>query len=217
MRTWLMIALVAGCQKETADEGWTCQDTPTTIGMSDPTALGFTAEAALAHATASESATLTYADATTTPLTLGFASAGTARFVDSEPVYEGDGDEVTLIEIDCFDRVEVAGTFTFVTDDGLFDESFDASLSATVAEEATISASLDLDALGGTFEIEPFVDTTDPWDDARAWIQATFVAGVSRGVVDGQVSGSDPDCEAGDACTAWAAQVAVGTWGAVEE
>jgi hypothetical protein len=217
MRTLSIIAMLAGCQKETADEGWTCQDTPTAIEMSEVSALGFTAEALVANVAATEAATFTYIDGTATALSLGFVSSGIARFVDGEPAYLGDGDEFPLIDIDCFDRVEVAGTLTFATDDGAFDETFDVAMSGATAEEASVALALDLAALGGTFDLGPFIDTEDPWDTSSAWLGARFAGGVSAGSVDGQISGTEEGCVDGDTCSAWAAQVPVGTWGNVAE
>lgn len=36
-------------------------------------------------------------------------------------------------------------------------------------------------------------------------------------MIEGQISGGDDDCEDGETCTAWAAQVPIGAWGDATE
>lgn len=218
MRFTIGLALLGmvGCTRNEADEGWHCEETRTAIEMSEVTSLGFAAEAVVAHVGATESATFTYEDATTTPLSLSFTGAGTATFVDGEAVYEGDGHNIPLIDLECPPRIEVDGTLAFATEDGLFDEVLEVVVVGTVAEEAVIDEPLPLGAMGGTFTLTPFIDSADPWDAESAALRATYADGVSVGSVDGQISGEEA-CDDGDVCTAWAATVAVGTWGAFAE
>lgn len=209
------LALLTGCPtfgEKPADEGPHCEDTKTPIGFDEVTALGFSANDKLAEVPMEEAATFVYADGTTTDLTVGFAPAEGAYFVDSEAVYPEDGPSIDIAVI-CDDRIEVEGMFAFATADGAFSESF-ASVLAATAESLGIYQELDLDHLNGTFAIEPFVDA-EGYDDVRAWISASFAAGQSRGSVEGQASGED-ECS-GDECSAWATSVPVGTWDAAAD
>lgn len=203
----LLLLVLTACPPRGNDEGVHCEDTPRDIAMDEVTPIGRTAEDVIAQVPVEEATTLGYADGATTPLTLGFAPAGTARFVDSEAVYP-EGGEVPAIAVICDDRIEADGVFTFATEDGAFAESFDAPVAATESA-ITLNVELDLDGLSGTFRIEPFVQAED-YDELRAWIDVRFAEGASSGSVAGQASGEE-ECD-GDDCAAWAEQVPVGTW-----
>lgn len=213
MRALLPLLLLTGCPNSTLDEGPHCEETSTAIGLTDATALGFTAEEVLASIPATQASELEYADGTTTPLALSFAAAADARFVDSEAVYpEGDG-MMPAIDVMCEDYIAIDVTFGFATEDGAFAESFDSTIAA-FADSTSLNQELDLAALAGTFDLVPFV-TAEDYDALKAWISVSFAEGVSTGEVVGQASGED-ECEDTSNCTAWAEMVPVGVWPTAE-
>ena len=210
------LSLVTACiPKDEEANGPTCEGTTTEVALDAATPIGVVPADVLAQVPASEDTTLTYADATSTDLTLTFTPGATARFVDLEAVYP-EGGETTAIGIVCDDYVAIDTDFTFTSTDGVFAEALAAELQATADAAPSLSVPLDLATMGGTFDIDDYTDTTD-YNDSSAWITALLNGdGTTHGGVDGQVSGEEP-CEDGDACTAWAENVSVGSWGATEE
>lgn len=211
MRALLPLLLLTGCPKATND-GPYCEETSTTIALDATTTLGFTAADVLATIPATQDTELQYVDGSTTALALSFAPAAEARFVDSEAVYPDNGGMMMDIAVICEDYIAIDTTFGFMTEDGAFAESFASTITAS-AMGTTLAQELDLGALTGTFELEPFVTAKD-YDSLSAWINVSFSEGVSTGTVSGQASGED-ECT-GDTCSAWAENVDVGVWPAAE-
>lgn len=195
-----------------ADEGPHCEDTRTPIAFDEVTSLGFSANDKLAGVPLEEATRLLYADGVATDLTVGFAPAEGAYFVDSEAVYP-EGGMTTDIGVICEDRIEVEGMLAFATADGAFSESFASTLSAS-ADSVSVHQELDLDGLNGSFDIVPFVQSED-YDALSAWIDVRFQDGASVGTISGQASGED-ECT-GDECTAWAESVEVAEWPIADE
>lgn len=213
--TVLPLALLAACPAEQVEDGMPyCEETRTAIALDEATAIGIPANDVLAGIPAEETRVFRYKDGGTTDLTIHFASDAQAYFVDSVEVYPETDGPMPDIAVICDDRIEFDGTLAFATADGAFAESLAVTLAAT-AENVSIHKELDLDALAGTFDIVPFV-TGEDWDEVKAWIDVSFVAGQGQGKVEGQASGEDA-CENGDACTAWAELVEVGTWDAATD
>lgn len=207
-----LLVLTACPAGRPADEGPHCEDTRTGIASDELTPLGFSVDDVLAGVPLEEATRLVYADGTSTDLTVGFARAAGAYFVDSEAVYP-EGGVTTDIAVICEDRIEVEGMFPFATADGAFSESFASTLFAT-AESVSIHEVLELDNLNGSFDLVPFVQAED-YDALSAWIDVQFVDGASRGTISGQASGED-ECS-GDECSAWAESVEVAEWPVAEE
>ncbi len=138
----------------------------------------------------------------------------TARFVESVAVYPDRGGSMEAIGVVCDNRLEIDGSLTFATGDGAFDETFASVLLAT-ADAVRVYEELELDGLTGSFDITPFVDTTD-YDALSAWLDVRFADGASSGVIEGQASGED-DCSGSDDCSAWATAVPVAAWPIAEE
>lgn len=177
MRTLIpLFSLVAlGCDlgDKNPAEGPTCQDTPTDVTLEEVTELGFSAAEVLARLPASEVALLTWEGGGTTDLTLTYAPAAAARFVDSVAVYpDGDG-ETPAIAVICEDRVEIDLDFTIATTDGALDEDLAAPIRATAVDAATVWADLDLDGLQGSLDFDAFTDGT-AYDDRSAWVSFTL-------------------------------------------
>jgi hypothetical protein len=195
--------------------GASCKDVEQPIELDDDTPLGFTARQIVDLVTPAYSGVLTWADGGTTDLDVTVSPDGDVWFVDSE-VVEGTGDTQTAMWPICEDRVAVSVAITFTTADGAFAESWSDRAEATEATSASWTHTLDLDGLDGTFDLVPFVESTD-YDELRAWVDGVVTApGSSTGEIAGQASGEE-ECDAGDICAAWAENVEVGTWGSVEE
>jgi hypothetical protein len=212
MRWKVGLVWLAGCDPKGSDEGPRCEESAREVAMEEPTELGFSPAQLAARLPQTEQTTLSWADDTQTELALAFRPADSARFVDSEAVYP-DGEQPAIAVI-CEDRVEVDVSWDFVTADGTFDESFDTPLRASTLETASLSVQLDLDALGGTFDLDDWTEETE-YDEARAWTDVQVGEQVTSGEVSGQISGSE-ECNEGQTCSAWAQQVPVGTWGSAE-
>lgn len=218
MRTWWVWTVLVGCagktKGDTVGEGSSCDETRAPLALDEVSPLGFSAAELLARLPASETVPLTYSDASVTELTLTYAPAASAEFVDLEPK-PSDGSIETLMYAVCEDLVEVGVDVTLSTADGLFDEALEAPLRAMALDTASMRAELPLDAMGGTFSIDAFTDET-AYTDASAWALIVLGDGATTGDLHGQVSGGG-DCEEGEVCTAWAADVPIGTWGAAAE
>jgi hypothetical protein len=180
--------------------------------MATVTPLGFAPEAILDLVAKPFAGPLAWVGDGTTALTVGYEPDGTAWYVSSE-VVSGSGDTEPAIQPICDDRVEVGVTVTFSTSDGAFAESWaPLRLAATSAEAASWGVTLDLHALGGSFDMAPFVERDD-YDQLRAWVDGTITGvGASIGRVGGQASGTS-ECDPGEPCTSWAENVDVATWG----
>lgn len=213
MRTLIpLFVFLAACDGgKDLGNGPYCEDTPTDLALDDPTDLGFTAAAVLARLPANEVTTLTWDGGATTGLLLGYTPATSARFVDSEAVYPDDGGETPAIGVICDDRVEIDLDFTLLTDDGAFDEDLAAPIRATAVDAAEVTADLDLDGLQGSFVFDDFTGG-ETYDDRSAEVRFTIGDQVTSGSIHGQISG-EGDCTDGDTCTAWAAEIPIGTWG----
>lgn len=206
---WLLLPACQGDNKEASTPS--CIATETDVALDEVSPLGFAPAEMLAQVPASDAAEFTYADASSTTLSLGFAPGTTATFVDLEADYPDTG-EVIDIGVICDDYVAVDVDLDFQTDDGVFDEALSSELHAGADLVVTLHVDLDLAAMGGTFDIGDYTTETD-WDDARAGIDVAFTdGGPTSGIVAGDVSGQD-ECADGDQCSAWSSMVEVGTWG----
>lgn len=213
---WTTLAwmLLSACDpnKDGLDEGPSCEETPSEVALDEVTPLGFAASSVLARLPATETVPLIWATGEQTELSLAFRPADVAQYIDSEAVYP-EGGTVPAIGIICDDYVQVAVQFDLATVDGAFDETFDGKLRASSEDGGEIRQELDLEGLTGTFDINAFTDTED-YDDRSAWVTITVGDLSTIGVIEGQVSGSEP-CDEGDTCSAWAEQVDIASWGGV--
>ena len=216
MRCIGMLAVVAGCGLGGKDleTGPYCEDTPTVVALDEVTDLGFAAQALVDLAQGDHTETFTWArDDSTTPLSLTVThGGGEARFVDSTAVYPDGGGESPAIGVICEDRVEVDVDLQFATDDGAFDEAWALAIWGVESDTATFRQDLDPDGLGGSYDMADDIGD-EAYDDRSLWVGGAFALEGASGEVMGQISGSE-DCDAGDTCTAWAASVSVGSWGA---
>ncbi len=190
-------------------EGPHCEATTTELTLDEVSSLGFGAQALVDLASGTHTSTMTWVDATTTDVTVVATLDGTARFVDEEPVYPTTG-TWSDIGVICEDHVEVDGTLHVTTADGLLDETVQLSFRSGDGLLVEARSELDPDALTGTLVFDDFHSETD-YDERSMWLSANFDADGTRGEVVGQISGTG-DCDPGETCTAWAGEVAFGSW-----
>lgn len=138
------------------------------------------------------SGTLTYADGTTTPLTVT-VTLGAARYHDMDWVSDDSGTLATpATEMGCADVVEVDATIEFVTEDGAFVETWDTTLQASSPDSASFYVDLDLDALGGSFVLV----TDETYDAVDADAMGSFDTSGAHGELSGMGEksyGTGPD------------------------
>lgn len=208
----MMFILLTGClldEKNKEADGPSCVDTPTDVAMDEVTPLGFAAADVVPFAEGTHGVDFTYADDGSTITTIVVTPGGSARYVDSVADYPDTG-AVPAIDILCESRVEIDATETFVTSDGAFDEAWDYVLSATGATAVHFGGTIPDGAFQGSYKLADHTTATD-YDKLSAWVDASFADGDDHGTLGGQASGED-DCEDGEACTAWAEMIEIGTW-----
>lgn len=206
--TPMLFLLLAACGGQSGEEqaGASCEARSSTpLGADEASPGGFTPAEVAAGITAFDGAfTWAVHDPTTLALT-PTVDLGSAAWVDYELASDGSGIEPAIF---CEDGIELDVAVDFVTADGRFDEAWTWTAFAGEPTTATAWAELDVDALGGTYVVEE-VDLAD-YDDFRAFVSATWTAGVSAGTVDGQATTEgdpdDPDS------TASATNVPIASW-----
>lgn len=207
----LLIALTACLLDENKEaSGPTCVDTPTDVAMDEVTPLGFAAADVLPLAEGTHGAEFTYADDGATVTTIVVTPGGTARYVDSVADYPDTG-AVPAIDVLCESRVEIDATETFVTGDGAFDEAWDYVLSATEAGLVSFGGAIPDATFHGSYVLADHTTATD-YDKLTASVNANFAVDTLSGSLSGQASGEDKDCVDGEACTAWAEMIEIGSW-----
>jgi hypothetical protein len=206
--------LLGGCAPwwnggQSGEENVVCEAVDTVVlADGEDSSLGFGGDDLLALAGGEHAGTLAWAKGGETPVLVTVThQGGEIRFEDREWTDDGSGMEPALG--DCPDVVAGDVTLAFATEDGAFDESFELAIESADGAEASFWKELDLDALGGTYEVTE-IDPAE-YDAVRAFLQGTFDAEGSHGVVDGQaerVEGdpSDPDS------TASATAFDIATW-----
>ena len=205
----ILLSLVA-CTDTTfpGDEYPYCAETATLVAFDEVTPLGTSAADVLAGIPASEQASFAYTNgASASALDVAFTAGAEARFVDSEAVYPEGGEQIDIAVI-CEDRIEIDGVLAFSTADGVFAEALDVVLTSS-AEGTGIFESLDLENMGGTFDIMDYSTATDV-TDLGAWISISFADGQSEGVVEGQAT-TEEACD-GDECSVSAESIMAGGW-----
>lgn len=207
----LSIALLAGCdggeKDNTGEDELSCTETIDELSIEEDSPLGFGGRAITTLTSGEHDATLTYADSSTSGMTLKVSYAdGDIRYVDREPPADGGAEWAEI----CQDTVEVDVTLIFRTQDDAFDEDWETALYAYDIDVAWFNAEFDpLDMVGG-FDITAFMTSTD-YDELTAFASGQVDLSGTTGTLAGQASGSE-DCEEGDECSAWAEQIDIGAW-----
>jgi hypothetical protein len=196
---FIAFGFLGGCMVGSDDHGGQqgeeaarCDAIATTVlAAGEDSVLGFGGDEMLAVADGTHTSTLTWAKGGTTGVTIEVSNAANARFEDMEWVDEGGtGVEPAL---GCPDVVAMDATLAFRTDDGAFDESWDLTLTAPLADAVDFFVDLDLGALNGTYTVTE-VDPSQ-YDAVGAFLQGEFTSSGVSGSVDGQAEGheGDPD------------------------
>lgn len=201
------ISLLGGCDAMFGDGGQSGEETVVceavrTVELTgdEDSELGFGADEVRALIDGAHDGTLVWDAGGQTAVHLTVSELAGARFLDQEWVDDGSGQE-PMLDGDCPDVLAHDAHVTLVTDDGVFDEAFDVQIDAETAELAYFFDELDLTALGGTFE---FPDAAS-YDAVRAFVDVTFDADGSHGVIDGQGESVDGD-------VASATNIPLATW-----
>ncbi len=208
-----------GCSNEddtnAMGQGSGCVDTTVEVVADQVTDLGFSAEDILGFASGEFQDTFAYTAGGTTNLTLNVALDGTlVRYVESEPDLSGEETGLGMAPV-CEDRLEIDVTVTFVTEDGMFNETWDATLIATSADAAWFNLEVDPDGLQGAYTLEPPEGASEN-DVGVIVVSASFDPSGTQGTVSAQFSGSSEDTEEGEG-VAWSYVVDIGQWPAGEE
>jgi hypothetical protein len=204
---FLSLVLTSGCLGDQfADEAAVCAWAGSqVIALDETSAGGFTPNEVLALVGGAHDEVLSWTDGGETPLTITVThDGGAVLWVDYELEDDGSGVELML---DCPDRLEFDAEVDFATEDEAFDEVWSVTVASALGEEASFFQRLDLDALGGTYEVTE-VDPDD-YDAVEARVSARFDAGGSTGEIVGQAEGSEGS---GDEGVAYAENFDIATW-----
>jgi len=214
--TWLLIAALAGCSAapdatagdasnggQTGEEGAGCLDVRTErLAANQISALGFSADQALAALGLERNVPLTWQDGTQTSLRLAFEYPGTGvefaerayRDSGSDSSASGPQSAVAEIATECNDVLNVPLGLTLVTEDGAFDEVWAVTLVAEGVTTASVYHALDLRALEGSFRVADFAPAGTELSSVVLYVR--FQAGVLTGSISGTAtrrSGTGPD------------------------
>lgn len=208
------LSFLTGCQGIFGNGGQSGEDTitcaavaTTNLASGEDSVLGFGGDAVRGLADGVHDGVLTYDDGSTTPVHVTVSNLSGDRFEHRDWVDPGGdtGGFETMTDMACADQVAVDAHVAFATDDGAFDEGWDTTLTAVMADAASFYANLDLAALGGSFVFP----NAAQFDSVSASMNGTFDSTGSHGSIDGQgtnTSGDGPDG------TASATMVPLASW-----
>lgn len=223
MRWFIPVLIATGCGSASDVDAGDIPDTEpawtgcgvvdeVALGLDAVSPLGFSGDDLLLWAEGRHTTTLSWSVGGTTGLSLDVVYDGLgARFL--EVAWRAQEGTEKAIPADCTDRLVVGARIDVVTDDGAFDESFDAELGGTQGDTASFGVTLDPATLGGAYTVRE-VDPAS-FDTVRLFVDGRFdalgTAGSVVGQGEGTDSGTDPDG------VAFALRFDVATWGAVGE
>lgn len=202
----------------TEDKYAPCVESSSSIDIDDASALGFSPQTMINSAGGERAETFVYADDSTTALNFSIVySSGDLRFVDAErnPDAGGDTGVATMDAIwdsaaeYCPDRIEADVAYNFVTADGAFNESWDATLKSFDGAYSTIYLSFDPTALSGTYDMGAAVG--GDYTSLSGWVDMSLSSDTSQGLVSGQAEHAE-DCGDDDDCAVSVDYVEVGLW-----
>ena len=177
--------------QEPATEFYGClPQSSVSIDRNEVSTLGFSGQQILDLVGGEHYGTLSYSDGTQTDLTITVNPVGEeVNVVD----YEMSGGGLGGIEImlDCSDQMEIDVMLQFVTEDGSYNEKWETTVNALVADLGGIYLDIDLDELNGRYTFAG----ADPagYDEVRAFVDITFDQSGAHGTINGQTSGSEGD------------------------
>lgn len=178
---------------QSGEEGIVCGPV-SSVDLADDEAssLGFGRSEVAAVSEGSHAGSLSYDGGGSAGLTVD-VTLGDARFLDMEWLDDGSGELATpTTEMGCADLVEVDASILFSSDDGAFDEMWDASLRSAEAGFVSFTQDIDLDALTGTYTYTP----TDDYESLQVWVDGAFDSTGSHGALSAigtQTEGSGDD------------------------
>ena len=192
---------------QTGSEPAKCEPVQTTsIGLDETTPLGFTVSEALAFTEGSHTATLSWIAGESSELTVEVTpSSDGALFEERE--YRSDESGIEMAMLGCQDAVVIEASVTFITEDGAFDEQWEFKLEAIQAEQVTGFQQLDLDKLGGSYQVTE-VDPAE-YDEITAFVDFSFEPERFSGEISGQASRVGGE---GDDSVASATNFEIATW-----
>jgi len=162
-----------------SENGGGCEAVAQTALTWDETASnGVLAQSVLERASGTHDNTLTWADGSTSALTVTVTVTGDPLDVDYEPEPRDDGAEINLY---CPDHLEVSASVVFASDDGAFDEVWDVTLVTDDTGETWFSVSPD--DFDGTFSLDDW--TTESFDRTWAHVGGVFADSGLSGSVSG--------------------------------
>lgn len=172
------------------ESGAACKpQTETPLAWDEVSAAGLTAQELADLVAAEFTAPLTWADATSTALSVAATAPANPRFVDYEWEDDGSGIEPAMT---CVDVVAIDVALAVTTDDGALAESVAVTLESAVATDVT--AWIDLDAPSGSFRAADWAD--GDYDDVWADLELSFGGAGISGAIHGygeKTEGSGPD------------------------
>jgi hypothetical protein len=197
LSTFAVVIALCGCPEEdpNLDEGASayCEETATVVALDELTDLGFTAQEVIDALVFTHETDLDFTDGGSAALTIDLLfDGGEVRYVDSVAVYPEGDEEMAAGAILCEAYVEIDVTVDFVTDDGVFDESWELPLQATAADAASFGLSdLTPDDFTGTYDFMAF----DPaeHDGVTTSVWAAFDMGGPRGEISEMATSESQD------------------------
>ncbi len=186
----------------TNSEGGTCEvKSKKKMGVDETTALGFTGAQVIALAQGSHAASLTWASNQTSvelvpaagKSTITFdvkADEGTLELMDLEPKEGAGGMENALSEDEpCKDELRFTANVHVKSDNGAFDDDFEAVFRASAARLVETSIELSPGKLEGSFDVT--VVTPENAQSIQNRLELGFLPGSVSGTISGMVEASD--------------------------
>ena len=192
------------------DEGGHCDYDHSTFGIDETTPLGFTGAELAAELAGPRSEILSWdetGDTTTLALELSFADDAEVTYVWGEWVDPDSGGMADTGGQDCAEYVYVEATMSFVTTDGLMNESLDVRVEADGATLGRVEKTVEHEDLVGSYT----PSDTEAFENAVN-TEIEFVASVTATATHGELAlrmnGYDED----DSSVAWSSQGDIARW-----
>lgn len=172
------------------DGSWCVEVSAVPLAPDEMGVSGITPQEILNLVVGEHAATLTWADGSSTGLSVPVAFLGEAWEITYESRAE-DGD----IDLGCPITVGVAATVGFVTEDGSFDESWELRLEGE--DNESVSYHAELEELDGSFALADHVDVSG-YEEIWTFLDMEFKVAGLRGTIEGLGQSSDPGTGGGD-------------------
>lgn len=184
--TLMLVLALAACSRDPhpgSQFGEEDVDGGCIVGSTDPltpsevSPLGFTAQEVMDLVLGTRTSTLTWANATTTDLTVAVSDATNLRVVHYVP--DPDAQSNDEMALDCEDALAIDVVMTLDTADGALADTSPRTLQTRSASE--VSLRIPVDDVQGTLDLESWAQSD--FDDIYGEVQGTFTAaGLSGGI-----------------------------------